>query len=872
MIVNVDAFEERNLTKAGYTANPLEDGSLDGYTVFEVPMTSLTQGAVEPLGVKPRDAERSKNFFALGLVSWMYTRPVADTIGWIEQRFSAKPQVRDANLAAFKAGHAFGETAELFDHPYEIDPAALPAGHLHEHQRQHRAGVGAGGREQAVAAPAVPRLVPDHARPRTSSTSCPSTSASACARCRPRTRSPASAPPSARRTAVTSPCTTTSGPGMALKAEAMGLAVSLELPLLIIDIQRGGPSTGLPTKTEAADLLMALYGRHGESPLPVLAAHSPSDCFFVAIEAARIAIKYRTPVILLSDGYLANGTEPWLLPDVASLPDISTTFATELEPRRPRRRPRCSGRTCATPTRSPAPGPCPARPASCTASVASRRRTGRATSSYDSDNHERMVQLRAAKVAGIADDIPELVVEGDVDDAELLVVGWGSTWGAIDGAVNRVRNRGRRIARTHLTHLNPFPRNLGEVLARYPQRARAGDEPRPAVAPAAGGVPRRRQVRQQGAGRPVHGRRARAGHPRHPRRPHTVTSTPVSDPVPVTTRKDWSSDQEVRWCPGCGDYSILSAVQLLMPELGVRREDTVFVSGIGCAARFPYYMNTYGLHSIHGRAPAIATGLAMARPDLKVWVVSGDGDALSIGGNHLIHALRRNVNLTILMFNNQIYGLTKGQYSPTSELGKVTKSTPFGSLDHPFNPISVAIGAEASFVARTHDMDRAHMIETFRRAHEHQGSAFVEVFQNCNVFNDGAFEGVTAKAVRDDMLIPLRHGEPIRFGANAEHGVVLDAQHGARIVQVADVGEDALLVHDESPHRSQRRLHAVPPGPRSVGAHAHRRLPGRAAPRVRRGGHPPDRRGGRVARPRRPRGSAPLRRHLGGGGQVTRVI
>ncbi|MET0726710.1 MAG: 2-oxoacid:ferredoxin oxidoreductase subunit beta [Acidimicrobiales bacterium] len=268
--------------------------------------------------------------------------------------------------------------------------------------------------------------------------------------------------------------------------------------------------------------------------------------------------------------------------------------------------------------------------------------------------------------------------------------------------------------------------------------------------------------------------------------------------VPVTKRKDWSSDQEVRWCPGCGDYSILAAVQLLMPELGVRREDVAFVSGIGCAARFPYYMNTYGMHSIHGRAPAIATGLAMTRPDLHVWVVTGDGDSLSIGGNHLIHALRRNINITILMFNNQIYGLTKGQYSPTSELGKVTKSTPFGSLDHPFNPLSVAIGAEASFVARTHDMDRAHMVETFRRAHDHRGAAFVEVFQNCNVFNDAAFEGVTAKSVRDEMLIPLRHGEAIRFGADLQHGVLLDAQHGARIVDVADVGEDALLVHDEA--------------------------------------------------------------------------
>ncbi len=276
-----------------------------------------------------------------------------------------------------------------------------------------------------------------------------------------------------------------------------------------------------------------------------------------------------------------------------------------------------------------------------------------------------------------------------------------------------------------------------------------------------------------------------------------MTSAPPTD-VPVTTRKDWSSDQEPRWCPGCGDYSILTAVQLLMPELGVKRENTVFVSGIGCAARFPYYMNTYGMHTIHGRAPAIATGLAMARDDLDVWVVTGDGDALSIGGNHLIHALRRNVNITILLFNNQIYGLTKGQYSPTSELGKVTKSTPFGSLDQPFNPVSLALGAEATFVARTHDMDRKHMTEMFRRAHDHRGAAFVEVYQNCNVFNDGAFEGITSKANRDAMLIPLVHGEPIRFGANQERGVVLDGQGRARIVEVADVGEDAVLVHDEA--------------------------------------------------------------------------
>ncbi len=274
--------------------------------------------------------------------------------------------------------------------------------------------------------------------------------------------------------------------------------------------------------------------------------------------------------------------------------------------------------------------------------------------------------------------------------------------------------------------------------------------------------------------------------------------------IPLTTKKDWTSDQEVRWCPGCGDYSILTAVQMLMPELGAKRENTVFISGIGCSSRFPYYMNTYGMHSIHGRAPAIASGLAVARPDLDVWVITGDGDGLSIGGNHLIHALRRNVNLTILLFNNQIYGLTKGQYSPTSELGKVTKSTPFGSVDQPFNPISLALGAEATFVARTHDLDRKHMQEVFRRAHDHKGAAFVEIYQNCNVFNDGAFESITKRDVRDDMLIPLQHGQPIRFGADMEKGVVVDGQGKASIVQVADVGEDAILVHDE--HREEPGL------------------------------------------------------------------
>jgi 2-oxoglutarate/2-oxoacid ferredoxin oxidoreductase subunit beta len=262
-------------------------------------------------------------------------------------------------------------------------------------------------------------------------------------------------------------------------------------------------------------------------------------------------------------------------------------------------------------------------------------------------------------------------------------------------------------------------------------------------------------------------------------------------------RKDFTSDQEVRWCPGCGDYAVLAAFQGFMPELGIKRENTVIVSGIGCAARFPYYVDTYGLHSIHGRATAIATGVATAREDVAVFVITGDGDALSIGGNHLIHVLRRNVNLTILLFNNRIYGLTKGQYSPTSEIGKITKSTPMGSLDNPFNPISLALGAEATFVARTIDSDRKHLTNVLRAATAHRGSSLVEIYQNCPIFNDGAFDAIKDRSTSADAIIPLTHGEPIRFGVEGHLGVVRDQQTGSfSVVEVAEVGEAALAVHD----------------------------------------------------------------------------
>lgn len=284
--------------------------------------------------------------------------------------------------------------------------------------------------------------------------------------------------------------------------------------------------------------------------------------------------------------------------------------------------------------------------------------------------------------------------------------------------------------------------------------------------------------------------------------------TTVDLPVPTTlpglrgvptsdqpqSRKDYTSDQEVRWCPGCGDYAILATVQGFLPELGLKRENIVFISGIGCSSRFPYYLNTYGLHGIHGRAPAIATGLATTRPDLSVWVVTGDGDGLSIGGNHLIHALRRNMNITILLFNNRIYGLTKGQYSPTSEVGKITKSTPMGSLDHPFNPVSLALGAEATFVGRALDSDRKGLTEVLRGAAQHRGAALVEIMQDCPIFNDGSFDALR-KEGSEERLINLKHGEPIVFGANGEY-CVIQSGYGLEVAKTADVSAEQIVVHD----------------------------------------------------------------------------
>lgn len=460
VIVNTDAFEERNLAKAGYDTNPIEDGSLDGYTVITAPMTELTKEVCKDLGVKPRDAERSKNFFALGLVSWLYTRPTEPTMHWIREKFAGKELVIAANEAAFKAGHAFGETAELSASRLAVRPAQLPPG-TYTNINGNTAlswGLIAASQKSGVpiflgSYPITPASDILHELAKHKNFGVRTLQA----------EDEIAAVGSALGAAYGGHLgiTTTSGPGVALKGETLGLAVSLELPLVIVDIQRGGPSTGLPTKTEAADLMMARYGRHGEAPLPIVSANSPSDCFDAAFEAVRIALRYRTPVILLSDGYLANGTEPWCLPDVESLPDISVEFAhgpnALNEDGEDVFWPYIRNEDLARPWAIPGTDGLMHRIGGI------EKEDGTGNISYDPENHGAMVDIREERIAKVAESYPATEVVGDAD-GDILLVGWGSTWGAITGAAGRLRRAGHRVGHVHLRNLYPFPRDLGELL------------------------------------------------------------------------------------------------------------------------------------------------------------------------------------------------------------------------------------------------------------------------------------------------------------------------------------------------------------------------------------------------------------------------
>jgi 2-oxoglutarate ferredoxin oxidoreductase subunit alpha len=460
LIVNTDAFGERNLQKAGYDSNPLEDGSLGDFHVHPVALSSMTVEALKDVdGITSREAERSKNFFALGLMSWLYHRPVEGTLGFIESKFSRRPEIAEANTKAFRAGWNYGETSEDFAVSYEVAPAPLAPGTYRQISGNAALSYGlvAASRLSGLplflgAYPITPAsgILEDLANLKQFGVRT----------FQAEDEIAASGAALGAAFGGALGVTTSAGPGVVLKSETVGLAVTLELPLVIVDVQRAGPSTGMPTKPEQADLLMVLFGRNSESPVPVVAASTPADCFEAAIEAARIAIRYRTPVFLLSDAYLANGSEPWKIPDVLALEEIATELATE--PNDPlgffpyRRDPETLARPWAVPG---TPGL-----EHRIGGLEKQDETGNV--SYDPENHDRMVRLRAAKVAGIAADIPEL----DVDDpggADTLVLGWGSTYGAIGAAVRRVRATGRAVASAHLRHVNPFPRNTGEVVRRY---------------------------------------------------------------------------------------------------------------------------------------------------------------------------------------------------------------------------------------------------------------------------------------------------------------------------------------------------------------------------------------------------------------------
>jgi 2-oxoglutarate/2-oxoacid ferredoxin oxidoreductase subunit alpha len=465
IIVNTDEFSKRNLEKVGYASNPLEDGSLDGYRVHAIPLTSITVKALEGFDITKKDAERAKNMFSLGMLCWLYNRPAEGTLRFLETKFASKPEIMRANITAFQAGWNFGETTEEFSVQYEIKPAALPPGKY----RNITGNVAlANGLVAAAQLTGLSLFLGSY----------PITPASDILhelskhkRFGVRTfqaEDEISGVGAALGAAFAGGLgvTTTSGPGMCLKAETIGLAAAVELPLIVCDIQRAGPSTGMPTKTEQADLLMALYGRNGESPVVVVAPATPGDCFAIALEAVRIAVRYRTPVIILSDGYLANGSEPWRVPDVAELPDLKSAFAFATpaaedgdgQPFQPFQR---------DPATLARPWAIPGTPGLEHRIGGIEKADGAGTISYDPDNHDKMVRLRQAKIDGIAADIPPLSVDDPDEAARVLVLGWGSTYGSIGAAVRRVRAAGQPVAQAHLRHLSPFPANLGEVLKRY---------------------------------------------------------------------------------------------------------------------------------------------------------------------------------------------------------------------------------------------------------------------------------------------------------------------------------------------------------------------------------------------------------------------
>ena len=809
LIANTDEFTKRNLTKVGYAANPLEDGSLDQFAVFPVAMATLTRGALADTGLSKKDAERAKNMFALGLLSWMYHRPHESTERFLREKFARRPDIAEANILAFKAGHAYGETTESFAVTYEVAPAHLAAGTYRQITGNTALayGIVAAGQVSGLPVflgsyPITPASDILHELSKQKAFNVTTFQAE------DEIAGIGAALGAAFGGALG--VTTTSGPGVSLKSETISLAVALELPLLVVDVQRGGPSTGLPTKTEQADLLQSMYGRNGEAPLPILAPRSPADCFAVALEAARIAVTYRTPVIMLSDGSLANGSEPWRVPDAATLRSFDPEFATGPNA------PDGSGEfwpylrdddTLARPW---------ARPG--TPGLEHRlggleKADGRGTISYEPDNHDRMTRLRAAKIDGIP--VPDVEVDDPTGDATLLVVGWGSTYGPIGAGARRVRGAGAQGRHRPPAPPQPAPRKPRRGVGPLRAGARPRDEPRAALPAAPRPLPGGREELHEGLRSAVQSRGAAGPVPGLPVRSARMTALDLGLPTIGGLRR---GPDHVRQADRQGLH--LRPGGALVPRLRrlrrARRRPPV-------PAHAGHPPGEHGLrlrHRLLLAVPVLPQHVRHAlhpRPRARHRHRPGRQQARPVGvgrhrrrrravdrRQHLIHALRRNVNLKILLFNNRIYGLTKGQYSPTSEEGKITKSTPFGSVDHPFNPISLALGADATFVARAIDSDRKGLTAVLGAAAAHRGAALVEIFQDCPIFNDGSFDVLRKPDTAPERLVPIVHGEPIRFGPAGDDGVgtyaVVREGFGLRVAKTIEVDESEIVVHDATDH------------------------------------------------------------------------
>ena len=784
----------------------------------------MTVEAVKEFGLSRKDAARAKNMFALGLLSWMYGRPTESTIAFLERRFAKAPDIRDANITAFKAGWNFGETTEAFVVQYEIKPAPMRAGTYRNITGNLALAYGliAGSAQSGLplflgSYPITPASdilheLSKHKRFGVTTFQAEDEIAGIGA-----------ALGAAFGGALG--VTTTSGPGIALKSETIGLAVMTELPLLVVDVQRGGPSTGLPTKTEQADLLQAMFGRNGEAPVPIVAPQSPGDCFDAALEATRIAVTYRTP----GDAALRR------------LPRQRLRAVADPRRRRPARdrpglrhrdqpRGRDEGKAEFWPylrdeETLARPWAMPGTPGLEHRIGGLEKADGHGNISYDPANHDLMVRTRAGqgrpdrRLASRRSRSTTPCRRG----ARVLVLGWGSTYGPIGAACRRrPQRRPRRSPRRTCgtSTRSRRPRRGAQALRRGDG---ARDEPRPARAAAARQVPRRRRRLQPGA-RPAapRGRARRRDHRpdrldrrlgrarRDLRRRHCDDPDRAARPglrgtegVPADGRP--AEPQGVHLRPGGALVPRLRRLRRARRRPGLPARPRAASARTSCsspasaARRGSPTTSTPTACTRSTAAPRRSRpGSPPARADLSVWVVTGDGDALSIGGNHLIHALRRNVNMTILLFNNRIYGLTKGQYSPTSEPGKVTKSTPMGSVDNPFNPVSLALGAEATFVARTVDSDRKHLTEVLSAAAAHRGTALVEIYQNCPIFNDGAFDAIKDNDTKADAIIPLGTASRSASAADGQLGRRPRPGHRRRAGRRARRPPDDadVLVHD----------------------------------------------------------------------------